>query len=77
MIVFALSTLFILNVLLLVIGPLFAGAGVYLIHTKGKLHYSGYGWGRLPLSIALGLGLPFGVAFVILAVNPNVRSLRK
>lgn len=72
MIIFALSTLFIINVILLVIGPLLVAAGVTLIYTRGQLHYSGYGWGRFPLSILLGLGLPLGVAFAFVKANPNV-----
>ena len=72
LVVFSLNALFIVNVIFLVVGPLLVAAGVALIYTRDQLHYTGKGWGRFPLSVALGLGLPIGLAFLFNALNPYV-----
>ncbi|KIJ55609.1 hypothetical protein M422DRAFT_151554 [Sphaerobolus stellatus SS14] len=72
LVIFALKTLFIVNVVLLVIGPLLVAAGIALIYTRGQLHYSGSGWGRFPLSLILGFGLPIGLAYLYNVANPYI-----
>jgi len=48
-----------LNILLVVFGPVLFGLLAYSLHKSNKLHSERRGWGRFPL--ALVIGIAFGV----------------
>ncbi|KAF8578706.1 Zn-dependent exopeptidase [Ramaria rubella] len=72
LVVFSLRTFFIVNVVLLVVGPLLVALGIVLIHAQGKLHWSLRGWFRLPFALILGIGFPISLAALLAYVNPYI-----
>lgn len=74
-----LHTFYIINILLLVFGPLLVGGLSYAAHRKGKLYWTRRGWGRTPVAfvVCAVVTLAFGKLYAQIKpfVRPNVSSL--
>jgi len=72
-VVTTLHTFLVINILLLIFGPLLVGGLSYAAHRKGKLYWTRRGWGRTPFSfvVCAAITLTFGMLYA--RVKPFVR----
>ena len=66
-------TYLIINIVLIVVGPLVVGLLIFAAYRQRKLYWFKRGWGRLPATFIVSAGLTFGVAWVFSFLNPFVR----
>ena len=53
----SLHTFYVINILLLILGPLLVGGLSYAAREKGKVCWTGGGWGRAPLAFVVSTGV--------------------
>ncbi|EJD06808.1 Zn-dependent exopeptidase [Fomitiporia mediterranea MF3/22] len=68
----SLKTFYILNIVMLVVGPLLVGSLVFTVYKMKKLYWSPRGWGRTLISIIIGGGLSIGLGMIYVRVNPFI-----
>ena len=68
----SLQTFYIVNIVLLVIGPLVVGGLTLLAYKQNKLYWAPSGWGRVPAAILVGGGLTIGLGMIYVRVNKFV-----
>jgi hypothetical protein len=72
--VFSLTTFFVGNLIMLIVGPLLVVGLIFLAWRQGKLYWFRKGWGRFPISFVIGAGLAVGLSMLYTYINPYVRS---
>ena len=68
----SLRTFYIINIVMLVVGPLAVGALVFGAYRQNKLYWSPRGWGRTFAAIIISGGLTIGLGMILARVNPFV-----
>jgi hypothetical protein len=67
-----LKTFYIINILLLVLGPFAVAPLLFFASLHNKLYWAPRGWGRVPAAIIVGGGLTIGLGMIYARVNPFV-----
>ncbi|KAH8119687.1 Zn-dependent exopeptidase [Phellopilus nigrolimitatus] len=70
--VLSLKTFYIINIVLLVVGPILVAVLVFVAQRKNKLYWSAKGWGRTPTALVIGGGLTVGLGILYRFVNPFI-----
>ncbi|KAG9008291.1 hypothetical protein FRB94_013453 [Tulasnella sp. JGI-2019a] len=70
MVVLEQNTLFIINIVTLVVGPIVIAALIFLLATRDKLYWSSQGWVKFPLALVIGCAAAFGLAHAYAAIAP-------
>ncbi|KZO97083.1 hypothetical protein CALVIDRAFT_597809 [Calocera viscosa TUFC12733] len=70
--VFSLRTVYIINILLLILGPMIVGLTLWYTHFKRHVAFPLHGWARFPVAFVVSFGGTIGLAFIYNAVNPFI-----
>ncbi|TDL26147.1 Zn-dependent exopeptidase [Rickenella mellea] len=70
--VFSLQTFFIVNIVLLVVGPILVTALIFTAYKQRKLYWSSKGWGRFIVAVIVSGVLTFGLGVLYTHINPLI-----
>lgn len=76
MVVLEQNTLFIIDIVALVVGPIAVIALVFLLASQDKLYWSSQRWIRFPLALIFGAAATVGLAYVNARFAPYVSRIR-
>lgn len=72
MVIASLHTYFVLDLILLIVGPIFVAIMMIFAYRRSKMYFNKKGWIRFLLAFVLSAAAPIGLAFLINRINPFV-----
>ncbi|KZT55476.1 hypothetical protein CALCODRAFT_472224 [Calocera cornea HHB12733] len=70
--VFSLQTVYIINILFLILGPMIVGGMLWFTHVRRRVAFPLRGWVRFPVALVVSFGGTMALAFIYNKANPYI-----